>query len=156
MMAVVSWMILPGLADLMRPKKMEEGEVGVRGGGSLLGLPRREVDGQPPVPTGGGGAGRQRQHPPSTAINGDGFLSKALQLVLRKLDAEGEGKDDPVKEDVKKIVAEKYCITHCGKGNATNGLEGWQGTLEGGEGEEQSRLFGADPVFIDEDVLAAV
>jgi hypothetical protein len=27
---------------------------------------------------------------------------------------------------------------------------------EGGEGHEQSRLFGADPVFIDEDVLAAV
>jgi hypothetical protein len=27
---------------------------------------------------------------------------------------------------------------------------------EGEEGDEQSRLFGADPVFIDEDVLAAV
>jgi hypothetical protein len=27
---------------------------------------------------------------------------------------------------------------------------------EGGEGDEKSRLFGADPVFIDEDVLAEV
>jgi hypothetical protein len=27
---------------------------------------------------------------------------------------------------------------------------------EGGEGDERSRLFGADPVFINEDVLAAV
>ena len=41
--------------------------------------------------------------------------------------------------------------------NATCGLEGWQGRLERGRrGDEQRRLFGVDPVFIDEDVLAAV
>ncbi len=53
-----------------------------------------------PHPPAAEGPERQRQHPPSTEtlnrLVEDGFLSKALQLALMKLDAEGKGKDDPV------------------------------------------------------------
>ncbi len=177
MMAVVSWMILPGLADLMRRDRItSQGTIairkrrrkccGARWGSSgrqqsFLGQLCRAVDGkQPPAPTGGGGAGKAAATPIINGhlepigggripINEGPTASSRLRL---KLDAEGEGKDDPVNkvQDIKKFVTEYPPLREGEARPTTQGMPrvvftGRMARYTGGGGEEMNRVGSLGP-----------
>ena len=143
MAAVVAWMVLPGLADLMRrdtstrgPKEMEEEmvrrdlveEVEEFGAAAVFldYYVVRWMANHPHPEAAGGAQPRQKQHPPSAEtlnrLAEDGYLAKALTLALMKLDAEGTDKEDPMKaslDDIKKVVTDKYPPLRAGEARPT-------------------------------------